>query len=119
MVDLLHYADDSGGVIGGVIEESLDFICEIAIDEELSSADKENIFNKLLEEASDRRYEGWTSWRLALLGSCAELVETPILGNKLEKHLDSMLKNKRKSPWGSNYFEERVNLIRYHMIKKY
>ncbi|HAF17795.1 MAG TPA: hypothetical protein DCG84_05615 [Peptococcaceae bacterium] len=117
MVDLLHYADDSGGVIGGVIEESLDFICEIAIDEELSSADKENIFNKLLEEASDRRYEGWTSWRLALLGSCAELVETPILGNKLEKHLDSMLKNKRKSPWGSNYFEERVNLIRYHMIK--
>ena len=70
------------------------FICEIAIDEELSSADKENIFNKLLEEASDRRYEGWT-FETGLRQLCG--LETPILGNKLEKHLDSMLKTKEKS----------------------
>ena len=76
MVDLLHYADDSA-VIGEQLKRVSILFNEIAIDEELSSTDKENIFHMLLEEASDRRYEGWTSWRL-FSRRCAELVETPI-----------------------------------------
>lgn len=119
MVDLLGGADDSDGVVGGVIEESFTFISEIIEDEELSSVDKESIFNKLLEEASNRRYEGWTDWRLDLLGSCSELADTPILRNKLEKHLASMIRNEKGDSWSSSYFAERANLIRYHMIEQH
>lgn len=119
MVDLLEGADDSDGVVGGVIEESFAFISEIIQDEELSSVDKESIFNKLVEEVSNRRYEGWTDWRLELLGSCSELAVTPILRNKLENHLVSIIKNEKVYTWSGSYFVERVNLIRYHMLEQY
>ena len=119
MMDLLEGADDSDGVIGGEIEESLAFIREIVEDESLSPADKESIFQKLIEEAAHRRYEDWTDWRLDLLGSCSELADTPVLRNKLENHLVSIIKNEREDSWSGSYLAERVNLIRYHMIEQY
>ncbi len=119
MMDLLEGADDSDGIVGGVIEESFAFISEIIQDEKLSSLDKESIFNKLVEEASNRRYEGWTDWRLDLLDNCLELADTPILRDKLENHLASIIENKEGDSWSVNYFAERVNLIRYHMIEQH
>ena len=119
MINLLQYADDSDGAIGCIVEESFHFIDEIVEDEELSPIDKENIFNKLLKEASDRRYKDWNDWRLELLGSCAVLAGTPVLRDKLKSHMASMVKNENKDSWSSNYFAERINLIRYHMIKKH
>jgi len=61
-------------------------------DEELNPVDKESIFNKLIEEAAHKRYEGWADWRLDLLDSCSELADTPVLQHKLEKYLLSMLR---------------------------
>lgn len=119
MMDLLEAADDSDGVIGGEIGESLDFICEIIEDESLSPADKESIFQKLIEEAAHRRYEDWTDWRLDLLGSCSELADTPILRDKLENNLVSIIKNESGDSWSANYLAKRVNLIRYYMIEQY
>ena len=119
MMDLLEGADNSDGVVGGVIEESFAFVSEIIKDEELSSVDKESIFNKLIEEVSNRRYQGWTDWRLDILDSCSELADTPILRNKLENHLVSMIRNEKEDSWSGNYFAERVNLIRYHMIGRH
>jgi hypothetical protein len=119
MMDLLEGADDSDGVVGGEIEESLAFVREMIGDQELSPIDKEWIFQKLIEETAHRRYEGWTDWRLDLLSSCAGLAGTPVLRNKLENHLISSIKNARGDSWSRNYFAERVNLIRYHMIEQY
>lgn len=119
MMDLLQGADDSDGVIGGMIEESFIFIGEIIDDEELSPIHKENIFFKLIEESAHRRYEDWTDWRLDLLGKCSELADTLNLRNKLENHLLSIIKSEEGDSWSINYFVERVNLIRYHMIEKY
>ena len=50
MMDLLQDADDSGGVIGEVIEESLAFIDEMSGDKELKPIHKETLFNKLIED---------------------------------------------------------------------
>jgi len=119
MIDLLQYADDSDGTIGCTIEESVHFIDEIVEDEELSPVDEENIFNKLLKEASDRRYKDLNDWQLELLGSCAVLAGTPALRSKLENHMASMVKNGKEDSWSSNYFAERINLIRYHMIEQH
>ena len=119
MMDLLDGADDSDGVVGGVIEESFTFINEIIQDEELSPDDKESIFKKLIEEASNGRYDGWTDWRLDLLGSCSALADTLVLRNKLENHLVSVMRNEKGDSWSANYFAEKVNLIRYHMVEQH
>ena len=119
MMDLLQGADDSDGVIGGVIEESLAFIDEMSADEELKPIHNETMFTKLIEEASHRRYVGWTDWRIDLLESCSELADTSDLRSKLENHLVLMMKNEEGDSWGVNYLAERVNLIRYHLVEKH
>ena len=119
MIDLLGGADDSDGVIGGVIEESFAFIAEISVDEELKPIHKGTIFNKLIEEASNQRYDGWTDWRIDLLESCSELADTSDLRSKLENHLVLMIENEEGDSWRVNYLAERVNLIRYHMVEKH
>jgi hypothetical protein len=119
MVDLFEKADDSDGVIGGTIEESFAFIAEIIEDEALSPAQKEEIFDQLMAEAANQRYDGWTDWRLNLLGKCSQLADNRQLRAKLENHLVAMIGNEKGDSWGVNYFAEKVNLIRYHMIAKY
>ncbi|MFZ3132048.1 MAG: SWIM zinc finger family protein [Desulfosporosinus sp.] len=119
MMDLLQDADDSDGVIGGVIEESFVLIAEIIVDEELKPMQKESIFNKLIEEAANRRYDGWTDWRIDLLESCSVLADTSDLRSKLEHRLGLMIKNEEGNSWSVNYLAERVNLIRYHLVEKH
>ncbi|MGF7046824.1 hypothetical protein J2T13_001326 [Paenibacillus sp. DS2015] len=119
MIDLLQRADDSNGVIGGVIEESFSVISEIIDDEELTSVDKESIFGKLLEESTHIRYEGWIDWKLDLLKKCAELAYTSNLRDRLEQYLLSVIQDKEGDSWSVNYLAEKVNLIRYHMIEEY
>ncbi len=118
MLDLLGSADDSDGFIEMTIEESLDFIDEIVDGEELNQLHKESLFNKLLEEASNRRYQGWTDWRLRLLDSCSFLADTPILRNKLENKLAAMISNEKDDSWHANHLAERVNLIIYNLVEK-
>jgi hypothetical protein len=119
MIDLFQGADDSNGVIGGKIEESFAFISEIIDDEELSPVYKESIFDKLIEESTNRRYEGWTDWRLDLLEKCSELAETQNLRNKLENHLLVIIKSEEGDSWSANYLAKRINLIRYHMVEEH
>jgi len=119
MIYLLNAADDSDGEIGGMIEESFFLINEIIDGKELSPACKESIFDKLLEEASNQRYDGWIDWRVELLENCSKLAYNTHLRNILENHMLSMIKNEKKDPWFTNYFAERVNLIIYRMIEKF
>lgn len=118
MLDLLERGDDSDGAVEGAIEESLAFITEIIDEEKLNPLQKESLFNKLLKEASHRRYQDWNDWSLDLLDSCAVLADTLILRNKLENHLVSMISEEGDS-WDINYFAERVNLIRYGLVEQY
>ena len=119
MMDLLQCADDSDGVIGGVIEETFAFIDKLMVDEELTPITKETMFNKLIEEAFNRRYEGWTDWRIDLLESCSEIADTSDLRSKLETHLVLMIENGEGDSWSVNYLAERINLIRYHLVEKH
>lgn len=119
MMELLQRADDSDGAIGEVIEESLAFMSEITVNEELSSVDKEDIFEKLITESTHRRYGGWTDWKLDILVRCSELADTSNLRNTLEQHLVSIINSGEGDSWSVNYLTEKINLIRYHMIQEY
>jgi predicted nucleotidyltransferase len=112
MVDLFEKADDSDGVIGGTIEESFAFIAEIIEDEALSPARKEEIFDQLITEAANQRYDDWTDWRLDLLGKCAELTDNRLLRNKLEHHLVAMVENEKGDSWSvKNVHPDKVILF--------
>ncbi|MEA4901038.1 hypothetical protein [Desulfitobacterium sp.] len=118
MVDLLQYCDDSDGIVGGVIDESFQQVDELLETEDLGSHGKERIFEKLIEEASNPRYEGWSDWRLDWLDKCSRLVDSQKLRNKLEACLLELTEREKGSSWSTDYFKERVNLIRYHLIER-
>jgi len=73
MIPLLESADDSGGYIGGVIDDSLAALAEMAGDGFPAEA-SEYYFQKLLNEAANEIYDGWSDWLLSLLETCAALV---------------------------------------------
>jgi hypothetical protein len=116
LMDLLESCDDSDGFVGGTIEENFDFIKEMVEEEELNPAIKEGLFNKLMEEASNKRYDGWSDWRLELLEICSALADIPSLRNRLENRLQSMMDDAEGNSWSVNYFNEKVFQIRYNMI---
>jgi hypothetical protein len=116
MVDLLSSADDSSGVVGGVVETSLRLVDDI-VDGELAQADHEYVFRRLIEESTHERYAGWTDWRLDIITKCSRLTNTPVLRDVLEKHLVSMVqKASGDHSWGSRYLAEKVDLIRYRVL---
>lgn len=116
MVDLIQNADDSSGTIGGVIENGFNFIDEIVNSTEFSTPEKRIVFENLMKEASHRRYDGWTDWRLNYFESASRLSDTPEFRNKLENQMSVFEKNEDIDSWSSNYFAEKVNQIRYNMI---
>lgn len=116
MVDLLQGADDSDGEIGGVIERGFTFITEIIENTELSPTEKNIIFENLIKEASHRRYDGWTDWRLNVIEACSLISDTPDFRDRLEKHMALLLKKGDIDSWDGSYFAEKVNQIRYNII---
>lgn len=118
MMDLLQNSDDSDGTVGSVIEDSFQQVDELLENRDLSPEEKERIFDKLAEEAANPRYEGWSDWRLDLLEKCSWLVNSPKLRNKLEDHLLALVKREKENSWSTNYFQEKVNVIRYHLIER-
>lgn len=117
LMDLLENCDDSDGFVGGAIEENYDFIKEMIEEEEFNPVIiKEGFFNKLMEEASNKRYDGWPDWRLELLETCSALADIPYLRNRVENRLQSMMDDAEGDSWSVNYFNEKVFQIRYNMI---
>ena len=68
VIDMLQYCDDSGGFVGGVIEESLEIIDE-AVSAGLhnwNNSQQSRIFVEIMKEALDLRDEEGNYWRIIL-----------------------------------------------------
>lgn len=117
MVPLLESADDSGGDIGGVIEDSFAALAEMAGGGFPAEA-SEYCFQKLLNEAASEIYDGWPDWRLSLLEICAALVVDGRQRETFERQLDSTVEELNDS-WSSRYLAERIAAIRHRIILKF
>lgn len=117
MVPLLNSADDSGGHIGDVIDESLTALAEIA-GHGFPAEASEYYFHKLLNEAANEIYNGWSDWQLSLLETCAALVVDGRQRETFEKQLNSTIKELDGS-WSSRYLAERIAKIRHRLIIKF
>lgn len=57
MLRLVSFADDSDGVVGWMIDKSIQLIQRAAVDEKLEQGEKEKIFELLAREAAGERNE--------------------------------------------------------------
>lgn len=120
MIDFLQDADDSGGTIGCIIDQSLEGIDVITLQSaRISHEDRAILFQLLLDESKQSRYDGWSDWQLALLEATSRLAVTADLRKIWEQHTSVMASKQTGDRWGSNYFSERVAVMRYHVIKSF
>ncbi|MEW6696261.1 MAG: SWIM zinc finger family protein [Bacillota bacterium] len=115
MVPLLQSADDSDGYIGGIIEDSIAALAELA-DNQLPEEVCEHFFTRLLKESSNKIYDDWSDWRLDLLEICCTLAVTTERREILEEHLDVYQKTKFVGSWSSQYEAEKITMMRYQLI---
>lgn len=119
MIKLLNHSDDSDGNVGDVIAASLELAGELTAAQSIDPAVQEDLFSKLLAESGNKRYDGWTDWKLRLLEYCADFADQPALRKKLEKKLSEMARAKSDTSFGNHYDQEQISLIHYKLIKKF
>jgi len=119
MLDLINQADDSAGCIGRVIDDAVNLLNDITGDEALGDHEKEEIFEMLINEADYKPYTEWLDWQLDLLKCGSNLVEKEGLRKKLEQKLSTLMVANAEDNWSDKYYEEKVKLIQYYLIKQY
>jgi len=119
VVDVLQYCDDSDGVVGDVINESIGIIKEAATVgiQQMKLSDQKKLFTLILKEALHKRYDGWDDWRYELLQACSYFSSIPELRRKLEQELDSKLEKLNDDKWSSKYQMSKIKLIQLSIIE--
>ena len=119
-VDVLSYADDSSGDIGGVIEIGLLYIEEAAQKgvRNWSGKEKNAVFSKIMNEATDEKFEGWTDWRIHLLTTGVHFCTEPKLRTELNKVLESLLRQVQSESWEDKYNRGKLKTIQLKIISQ-
>ncbi|MGO0063459.1 SWIM zinc finger family protein [Brevibacillus fluminis] len=119
MVDMVQMADDSGGIVGFIIDESLERIHELtSASEFIPQADHKTLFHLLLEESKQSRFDGWPDFQLALLGHASNVATNSDLRKEWDEHASRMSKEQKGSSWDKNYFAEQIALMRYRHMQE-
>ena len=118
-VDMIQYGDDSDGGIGEVVGEGLFLLDEVSDRDDLPVTTQEGIFALILEEAENRRYNGWSDWQIDLLQRCAAFAATPAARERLEHFLQNLFATNQKNTWTSEYLSESILLIQYELLARF
>lgn len=121
VVDMLQYADDSNGTVGGVINESLS-ILDDAIQfgiHTLSHKEQSKLFADIMKDALHARYDGWSDWRFSLLRTCINFAGDAEKLSILEGQLESMLKAAPRNSWSANYENESIKLLLLEIYERF
>lgn len=104
-VEILEYADDSSGSIGMVISWSIETIDRAICEgmDEFPLHEKAELFETLIKEAINERYDDWCEWRIDLLRVCVHFCAAEELRSTLEDRLSRMLKAVSTDSWRSSY----------------
>jgi uncharacterized Zn finger protein len=120
-IELIDYADDSSGMVGEVISTSIEYI-EKAVNEGFDSwsqNEKEQIFMKLLHEASSDAFDDWSEWRFQLLTICIPFCNNIKFRQKLDAYLEFIYKEISDDNWSINYDNQRIKELQFHLILQY
>ena len=117
-VGVLGYADDSSGDIGGVIEYSLSYVEEAAKKgvKNWSRKEKNTVFSKIIDEATDKQLDGWTDWRFHLLTTAVNFCTESKLRTELNKVLEMLLGQVKNETWEDKYNRGKLKEIQLKII---
>lgn len=121
IVDVLQYCDDSDGIVGGTISESISLMSE-AVSIGLGSwtpAQQKKIFSLILKESQNKRYSGWNDWQFALLGICVNFAEDQGARDILEQHLEELLSNGAETGWSREYSLRQIKLLQLDVLQRF
>ncbi|MEC5308260.1 SWIM zinc finger family protein [Bacillus thuringiensis] len=121
MIDMLQGCDDSDGIVGGIIDESIasiDHIVSTYIDT-MSESTQQQIFQILLQEASHERHDDWNEWEFALLNICIYFCTNPEWRRQLDDTLEQMISSNSKEGWSGTYRTSQCKKIQLQLIQLY
>ncbi|OZU88066.1 hypothetical protein CIL03_13105 [Virgibacillus indicus] len=119
VVVMLQYADDSGGEVGNIINESLTLISDAASEaiETDEKRQQEKLFQHIMKESSHKRYDGWSEWRYDLLRIGAIFSIHTSMREKLEKRLGELLEGISDSTWSKTYEVKEIKLLQLEIFE--
>lgn len=121
MIDMLQGCDDSDGIVGGIIDESIasiDHIVSTYIDT-MSESTQQQIFQILLQEASHERHADWNEWEFALLNICIYFCTNSEWRRQLDDTLEQMISSNSKEGWSGTYRTSQCKKIQLQLIQLY
>lgn len=119
IVDMLQYCDDSDGGPGLVIDQCLELLKEAA-----SSAESEDesvkisMFRQIMKELTNERYEGWTDWRISMLGTLIPFCGITSLRKKWEEEVDHLMVVPEGDSWSSQYNMEELLYLKLKLLEQ-
>jgi hypothetical protein len=121
VVEMLQYSDDSNGVIGAVIVESLVIIDEAVVAgiPILDESQHKKLFHTILKEADNKRYKDWSDWHISLLAICIYFAKNENFRLTLKNNLNRILENITGNSWSSEYEKTNIKLLQLKLIELY
>lgn len=121
VVDMLQYADDSGGEADYIINESITLL-EDASSMVLQSADhrvQDLTFELILKEAMNKRYESYSNWRYDLLEVCTIYSAITSARQKLEETLHNLwIQSDAETTWSSDSDQQRIRELQVKILER-
>ena len=116
LISAYEHSDDSGGSIGGLVDEVFTEIEAIADEKEKYEEKLQiDIFNKLLYKASDHIFDGWSNYKIDLLNICVKFADVKECREKLVTTIDKEL-NENNSDYSDKYMNVELLKIMFYII---
>jgi len=121
VIDMLQYADDSGGEVGYIVNESMALLRDASSMVLLSTDHRvqDNMFQLIIKEAMHKRYDSWTDVRYDLLDVCTIYSARTSARQKLEETLHNLLvKTSAESTWSSDYDQQTIKQLQLKILER-
>lgn len=117
-INAFQYADDSGGDIGLLVEETLATIETVVADAvQLKPGEQQEIFDKLLTKSEHSMFEGWPDFQITLLNVCADVASSPEQMESFRQKVTSMI-DETSTDHYRRYQNEELYRLLYEMIER-
>lgn len=117
-IGAFQYADDSGGDIGALVDETLELIAELAADGIEQDSQSREMFEKLLAWTNHHVFDGWEDFKIELLNICMEFADDEKLRQKLIGKLEAMYEE-QPSDSNKDYLNENILQLMFSLIEQY
>lgn len=117
-ISAFQYADDSGGDVGCLVEDTLATIETVASDAVLFKPDhRQEVFDKLLSRSEHSMFEGWNEYQIAMLKICADVADSPEQIESVRRKVTSMI-DETSTDYYRRYRSEELSRVLFTMIEK-